>query len=263
MDKIFENLHFLINNLRLQDIFDLFLVWVVVYRLLILIRRTGTVQMLSGLGILAIAYIVSIWLELYTFNWLLEKFFDNLFVILVILFQAEIRRILAQIGINPFISGSAMIQESHVIEELTKGLVQLSQKGEGALVVIEREISVDYYIEEGVLIDGKVTSELLNSIFQPTCILHDGAVIIREGKIYLAASFLPLSKNSSLDRNLGTRHRAAIGLTEETDAVVFVVSEENKSIGIVQGGHLNPDVDMATIRQTLYDIYDIKYRGGS
>jgi diadenylate cyclase len=149
LEKIFDNLLFLIVNLRFQDVIDLVLVWLVVYRILILIRRTGTVQMLSGLGILGIAYVASIWLELFTFNWLLEKFFDNLFVIMVILFQAEIRRALAQIGINPFFTSASPVQEMYVIEELSKGLMQMAQKGLGALVVIEREISVDYHIEEG------------------------------------------------------------------------------------------------------------------
>jgi diadenylate cyclase len=108
-----------------------------------------------------------------------------------------------------------------------------------------------------------VTSELLNSIFQPTSQLHDGAVLIREGKIHSASCFLPLSKNPVLDRNLGTRHRAAIGLTEESDALVFVVSEETRSVGIVQGGHLKADVDVGTIRRALYDVFDLKYRGST
>lgn len=261
LTKIVENVHFLWGNLRLQDLVDLLLVWLVVYRLLVLIRRTGTVQMLSGLGILGISYVLSIWLELYTFNWLLEKFFNNLFVIIVVLFQAEIRRALAQIGINPYLTGIEVVRETHMIEELAKALIQMAQKGIGALVVIEREISVDYYIEDGVKLDAKITAELITSIFQTSSILHDGAVLIREGRVHSASCFLPLSKNPVLDRNLGSRHRAAIGLSEETDAVVFVVSEETKSVGIVQGGHLQPDVDLVTIRRTLYDIYDLKYRG--
>ncbi len=217
--------------------------------------------MLSGLGILAIAYILSMWFELYTFNWLLEKFFSNLFVIVVILFQGEIRRALAHIGSNPFFSEVSAIQETQVIEEIAKAMIALSQKGFGALVVIEREISVDYHIEQGTEIDAKVSSELLTSIFQPSSPVHDGAVLIRGGKLHSAGCFLPLSKNPVLDRNLGTRHRAALGLTEESDAIVIVVSEENRSVGIVQGGHLDPHVDLADIRKTLYEVYGLKYKG--
>jgi diadenylate cyclase len=256
----FESVSLIFTQLRYQDLIDMCLVWVIVYRILILIKKTGTIQMLSGLGILAIGYILSIWLELYTFNWLLEKFFSNLFVIVVILFQAEIRRALAHIGTNPFFSGVSSAQETQMIEEISKGLQITAQKGFGALVVIEKEIIVDYHIDVGTEIDSRVSAELITSIFHPNAPMHDGAIIIRGGKIYSAGSFLPLSKNPALDKNLGTRHRAAIGLTEETDALVFVVSEENRSIGIVQGGILKPNVDQNEIRQTLYDVFGIKYK---
>ena len=236
---------------------DLFLVWLVVYRVLLLIKKSGAVQILSGLGILATAYMASIWLELVTFNYILEKFFSNLFLIVVILFQAEIRRALAQIGSNPFINGTSRVEETHMIEEIAKGVVACAQKGYGALIVVEREISLDYFIEEGRLLGAEVSAELIQSIFQPASPLHDGAMLIRGGKIFSAGCFLPLSKNSALDRNLGTRHRAAIGLTEETDAYVFVVSEENRSLGMAHSGILQHDVDHATIRQTLYDIYGL------
>lgn len=236
------------------------LVWMVVYRILLLIKRTGTIQMLSGLGILAIGYILSIWLELFTFNWILEKFFSNLFVIIVVLFQAEIRRALAQIGTNPFFSDSQRAQETHVIEEIAKGIILMAEKGYGALIVIEREILIDYHIEVGTEIESKTSSELLLSIFHPESPVHDGAVLIRQGRIHSAGNFLPLSKNPALDKNLGTRHRAALGLTEETDALVFVVSEENKSISIVQGGHLSPQRELGDIRQALYDVYGLKYK---
>src|SRR3954471_2663227 len=221
------------DNLQLHwnDFVDLILVWLVVYRVLLLIKKSGAVQILSGLGILAIAYMVSIWLELITFNYILEKFFTNLFLIVVILFQAEIRRALAQIGSNPFLSGVSRVQETHMIEEIAKGVVSCAQRGFGALIVIEREISLDYFIEEGVQLGSEVSSELIQSIFHPSSPLHDGAVVIRGSRINSAGCFLPLSKNSALDKNFRTRHRAAIGLSEETDAYVFVVSEETRSVG--------------------------------
>jgi diadenylate cyclase len=247
----------LFTQLRVQDFVDLFLVWLVVYRILLLIKKSGAVQILSGLGVLAIAYMLSIWFELITFNYILEKFFSNLFVIVVILFQAEIRRALAQIGSNPFLSGVSRIEETHMIEELAKGLVACAQRGYGALIVLEREISLDYFVEEGHAINAEVSSELILSIFHPSAPLHDGAVLVRNGRIVSAGCFLPLSKNSALDKNLGTRHRAAIGLTEETDAYVFVVSEENSSVGMANSGILQLDVDHHFIRQTLYDLYGL------
>lgn len=255
-----ENLIFIISHLRTQDLVDMILVWVIVYRILILIKQTGTIQVLSGLGILAISYVLSIWLELFTFNFLLEKFFSNLFVIVVILFQAEIRRALAQIGSQSLFTGANSIQETQVVEEIAKGLIASSQRGFGALIVMERDILVDFHIEVGTEFDSKVSSELIQSVFHSASPVHDGAMLIRSGKVHSAGCFLPLSKNPALDKNLGTRHRAAIGLTEETDALVFVVSEENKSIGIVEGGHLRSHVELGDLRKSLYEFYGLKYR---
>lgn len=255
--SLLDQIEFVLGQTRPQDVIDILLVWLVVYKVLVLIRRTGTVQMLSGLGILAIGYILSIWLELFTFNWLLEKFFSNLFVIVVILFQAEIRRALAHIGSNPFFSDSSGARDSETVEELAKGILQCAFKGYGALIVIEREILIDYHIEPGTEIDAKVSAELITSIFHPTAPMHDGAVLIRGGKIHSAGCFLPLSKNPILDKNLGTRHRAAIGVTEETDALVFVISEENQIISIVQGGRLQSNAELGQIRRLLYEAYGL------
>lgn len=217
--------------------------------------------MLSGLGVLAIGYILSIWLELFTFNWLLEKFFSNLFVIVVILFQGEIRRALAHIGSNPFFSDVSGVQETQIVEELARGILQTAQRGYGGLVVIEREILVDYHIEMGTELESRVSAELITSIFHPTAPMHDGAILIRAGRIHSAGCFLPLSKNPALDKNLGTRHRAAIGLTEETDAVVFVISEETKSVGIVTGGELRSHVDSRDVRRALFEAFELTYKG--
>lgn len=260
MTGFIENLNFIMSQLRLRDLLDMILVWIVVYRILILIRHTGTVQMLSGLGILAIAYLMSIWFELFTFNWILEKFFNNLFLIVVILFQGEIRRALAHIGSNPFFTGVSNVEETHIVEEIAKGTLILAQKGIGGLIVIEREINLEYFIELGTELDSAVSSEILNSIFLSHSPLHDGAVIVRGGRLWAAGCFLPLSKNPALDKNLGTRHRAAIGLTEETDALVIVVSEENNSVGVVEGGQISTDVDHAMLRRRLYDAFGLKYR---
>lgn len=259
--NFWENLLFILSNLRWQDFFDIGLVWIIIYRVLILIRRTGTVQMLSGLGIIAITYILSIWFELYTLNWLLDKFFANLFVIVVVLFQGEIRRALAHIGSHPIFSDVSETMETYMVEDIIKGIAAAAEKGYGALIVIEREILVDYYIEMGTEINSQISSEVIQSIFHPQAPMHDGAMLIRNGKIFSAGCFLPLSKNPALDKSLGTRHRAALGLTEETDALVFVVSEETKSISIVTSGHLKPNAELQDVRLALYDALDLKYKG--
>ena len=256
-----ENLEFIYSNLRWQDAIDVVLVWMIVFRILILIRRTGTVQMLSGLGILAITYISSIWFELFTLNWILEKFFSNLFVIVVVLFQGEIRRALAQIGSHPFFTDLSSAMETHTVEDIAKGVITSAQKGYGALIVIEKDILVDYHVELGTEMDARISSEVIVSIFHPQAPMHDGAIIIRGGKIAYAGCFLPLSKNPALDKNLGTRHRAAIGLSEESDALILVVSEETKSISLVQGGHLLPNADLSEVRKALYEAVGLKYKG--
>lgn len=257
-----ENFNFIVSNLRWQDLIDILLVWFIVYRVLMLIRRTGTVQMLSGLGILAMTYIASIWFDFHALNWILDKFFSNLFVIIVVLFQGEIRKALAHIGSHPLFSDVSKVMETHVIEEIVKGITYVNERGYGALVVIERDILVDYHIELGTDMDSKISSEIILSIFQPSTPMHDGAILVRSGRIAYAGCFLPLSKNPALDKNLGTRHRAALGLTEETDALVFVVSEETKSISIVNGGHMQPHVQTADVRKALYEAYGLKYKAG-
>jgi diadenylate cyclase len=261
LQNLVENLSFIFTQLRLRDFIDMFLVWVVVYRVLILIRHTGTVQMLSGLGILAIAYLVSIWFELYTFNWILEKFFNNLFLIVVILFQGEIRRALAHIGSNPFLTGVSQAHETQMLEEISKAAIQIASRSNGALIVIEREINLEYFVELGTELDSAVSAEVLSSLFLAQSPLHDGAVIIRAGRIFAAGCFLPLSKNPQVDKNFGTRHRAALGLTEETDALVIVVSEETNQVGIAEMGTIKHVADQNELRLSLYETFGLKLRG--
>lgn len=261
MPTLLENAFFLFSQIRLSDVIDISLVWIVIYRLLLLVQRTGTAQMLSGLAVLAIGFIASQGLELFTLNWLLEKFFSNLFVIAVILFQAEIRRALAHIGSGAFFTGQNRIQDALAIEELAKGIMSTAARGFGGLVVIEKDIVIDNYIESGVDVDAKITSELICSVFHPQSPIHDGAILIRAGRLHSAGNVLPLSKNPALDKNLGTRHRAAIGLTEETDSLVFVISEEFKSVGLVQSGHLKPHVELSDVRRALYETFGLTFKG--
>lgn len=195
LENLFENMYFLLTHLRWQDLVDICLVWAIIYRVLVLIKRTGTIQMLSGLGILAISYILSQWFEFTTMNLLLEKFFANLFVIVVVLFQGEIRRALAQIGSHPMFSGVSSVMETHLVEEIAKAVITVAQKGYGALIVIERDILVDYHIEMGTELDSRISSQVLESIFHPQAPMHDGAILIRGTKIVSAGCFLPLSKN--------------------------------------------------------------------
>lgn len=258
LERFADNMALILSQLRVWDLLDMFLVWLIVYRLLLLIKQTRAVQMLSGLGILALTFVVSIWLELFTLNWVLDKFFSNLFVIVVILFQNEIRRALTHIGRNPFFAQVSAVEETQIVEEIAKGSFQMAQRKVGALIVIEREIGLQDFIEVGTPLDAAVTAELLLSVFSATSPLHDGALIVKGGRASQAGCFLPLSKNPILDKNLGTRHRAAIGLTEETDAIAIIVSEENRHVSISVGGQLTPDLDHPTLRKTLYELLGIR-----
>ena len=169
----------------------------------------------------------------------------------------------------------APLQTSHVLDfhhglleivcrdsflKIVKGVFALADKGCGALIVLERDIMVDYHIEFGTEVDAKLSAELLLSIFNVASPMHDGAVLIRGGKIHSAGNFLPLSKNPVLDKNLGTRHRAAIGLTEESDSIVIIVSEENRSVGLVHSGQLDLMHNTGNLRQSLYDVFGLKLR---
>jgi diadenylate cyclase len=252
-----ESLSFALSQFRWQDLVDIILVWIIVYQLFILIRKTGTVQVLSGLGFLALVYLASIWLELFTFNWLLDKFFSNLFLIVVVLFQAEIRRALAHIGANPFFTEVSQVREVEIVEEIIRGVADLLRTQTGVLIVIERDIFLDYHIEVGTLVQAQVSAELLGAIFNPSSPMHDGAVLIRGGRIFSAGNVLPLSKNPFLDKNLGTRHRAAVGLSEETDAIVIILSEENQDLSMALGGVIKPLKDIGELRRCLFEELEI------
>ena len=240
-----------------MDLVDILLVWALVYRALLFIRGTGAVQMLAGLGIVASAYFVSIWQQFDTLNWVLQQFFENLLLVIVILFQGEIRRALALIGRNPLFLNVGINQEAKVMEEIIKAVKVLASQGTGALIVLEKEVGLDNFIERGVAMDAEVVAELIDSLFMTTSPLHDGALIIKGGRIRSAGCFLPLTKNTNVSKRLGTRHRAALGVSEETDAFVIVVSEENKSITIAEHGGLQQDLDLASLRRSLYDSFNV------
>ncbi len=256
--RFLNNLDLVSEVFHLGDIIDIFLVWLIIYKVLLLIKETRVVQVLSGLGILSLIYIVSIWFELFTLNWLLEILFNNLFVIVVVLFQNEIRKGLAHIGRSPFFLKVSVIEETQIIEDITKAAFQLAKKGCGALIVIEREINLDEFIDGGTNLDAHVSVELMSSIFQLTSPLHDGGLLIREGRICRAGCILPLTKNTSIDKNLGLRHRAGIGLSEETDAVVIIVSEENNNVALSEGGRLQLKLDHSSLRTQLYKLFQLE-----
>ena len=235
-----------------RDTIDIVLVALGIYWLMLLMRGTRAVQILVGLIFLVVANVASDLFNLLTMHLILQKLTGPAVIIIVILFQHDIRRALARVGRGFFRSVSDQ-QESQMLEEVVRAAQGLAQRRVGALIVLERETGLDDQIEAGTPLDSNVSKELLISLFVPYSPLHDGAVVIQRGRISHAGCILPLTLRDDLPEGVGTRHRAAVGITEETDAVVIVVSEETASISAVMGGELVRGLDAARLRVILRD----------
>lgn len=263
MLKNFNEIREVLTHYRwFNDTVDIALVYYMFYRLLLILKGTRAFQMLIGIGILVLVLVASRALEFYTLDWLIHSFWAQIVLALVILFQPEIRRTLAQVGERSFFKSLSRVEGSKFIEETVKAAVSMANKRIGALIVLERETDLSTIVEMGTELDAKVTKELLLSIFLPYSPIHDGAAIIRNGRIVAAGCFLPLTLSSNLSKSFGTRHRAAAGLTEESDAVVVVVSEETGEISLVSGGAIQQNADAAALRKTLSDIF-LKKKDGN
>jgi uncharacterized protein (TIGR00159 family) len=238
---------------------DTIIVSYVIYRILLLIKGTPAVQMLLGLTLLIILFVISKeeYLRLTTLNWLLDNFISSFILIVIIIFQNDIRRALTKIGQNPIFRGSkGEVTFEASLEEIVKACAMMVNRKLGAIIAIEQDADLSEYGQHGVIIDASINKALLFSIFVPSYQnpLHDGAVIIQAGRIRYAACFLPLSMNPNIEKSLGTRHRAAIGLSEETDAVVIVVSEETNKIRIARKGEISEPFEINNFRAELSRI---------
>jgi diadenylate cyclase len=237
---------------RWQDALDILIVAYMIYEIALLIRGTRAMQMVAGLGIIALAFVGSQMLSLFTLNWILSNFLGSIIVILVVLFQADIRRALTGVGARSFLSSRAA--GTNAAQELTTAASWLAARRIGALIVIEREVGLQDYVATGRMVDGRVSPELIETIFMRGSPLHDGAVMINGDRITAAACMLPLSANPNVSLTLGTRHRAAIGLTEDNDAVVIVVSEEDGTISIARQGQLSRGLSPEQLFDMLQEL---------
>lgn len=249
----------LILNIRLMDVLDIVIVAIVFYKLYMLIRQTRAEQLLKGIILLLIAAKISDVLELYTLFWILEKTMTVGVVAVLVVFQPELRRGLEYIGRTKVFSKSlAEVQGEEIkktVDQIVDAYASLSRQKIGALIIIERETGLNEIAETGTEINGKVSSELLINIFIPNTPLHDGAVLINKDNIKAASCFLPLTENINLSKELGTRHRAAIGMTEKSDALAIIVSEETGIISVADGGKLKRNITSDELREILLDIY--------
>jgi diadenylate cyclase len=250
------------SSLRLIDLLDVAIVAFIVYRILLLIKGTRAMQMLTGLGILGVGFFLSSTLELFTTHWLLSYFFDYLILIVIVLFQDDLRRALTHVGKNPFFAAASAEEEREMVDEVARAATRLAKERVGALIVIERETGLKNFIDTGSQLDSRVKSELLYSIFVPTSPIHDGAVIITAGRLSAAGCFLPLSKDPNIDKRWGTRHRAALGLTEDSDAIVILVSEEAGEAHLVKNGKITTNLNEQELRQSLVALLDLSRNHG-
>jgi diadenylate cyclase len=235
------------------DAIDILLVSFLIYKLLELIRGSRAFQMVVGTLIVVILYFLSRWARLETVDWLLRNSLAYVGFAIIVLYQAELRKALAHLGKAPLFRFLAS-HTSETIDEVVFATTTLARRRTGAIIVIERDIGLRSYIEGGIILDAVLTYDLLLSIFNPRTPLHDGAVIIQGNRVAAAACFLPLSINPHLSKELGTRHRAAIGITEDTDAVAIVVSEETGTISYLEDGNILRGMDGDTLRAKLRQV---------
>ena len=231
-------------------VLDILLVAVVIYEVLVMIRGTRAAPMLAGLAAVAAAFYLARIGELVTLNWLISHLLPYVVFALIVVFQSEIRHVLSDVGRRlSFLRGSATGGDSY--DDIVLAANLFSQHQTGALIVIEREIGLRTYVESGVAMDARLSYDLLATIFRPSAPLHDGAVIIQKDRLAAAACFLPLSMNPVLSTQMGTRHRAGIGITEETDAIAVIVSEETGAISMALGGKIERDLTVEQLRERL------------
>ncbi len=234
-----------------KDALDIALVSLLLYQVIQLLRGSRTLAILTGLGVLGAVYLVAKYLGLNTLEWLLQYIFGSLFILIVVIFQADIRQALGEMGAHRFFRSKALKETG--VEQVVQACVEMARLRIGALIVIERSMKLgDMIKREGVRLDALISRQLLMNIFYPKAPLHDGAVIISAGRILAAACILPLAV--ARGQNFGTRHRAALGITQETDAVVVVVSEERGEVSVAMKGELVRALDAARLKQVLNEI---------
>ncbi|MGF0040528.1 diadenylate cyclase CdaA [Peptoniphilaceae bacterium SGI.131] len=255
-----NELKLIISTIKITDIVDILVMSYVIYKLISLVKETRAEQLLKGLFFVLIFARVAEVLNLYTVSWLINNILTAGLILIIVVFQPELRRVFEKLGRSNKLFTSLFkykVEENRFkSDEITNAVASLARQKIGALIVIENKVGLMDITETGTLINGEVTSELLINIFIPNTPLHDGAVIIKEDRIVSAGCFLPLTNNQSLSKDLGTRHRAALGISEKSDAFVIIVSEETGIISTAQNGVISRYVDAETLRDTLVNLFE-------
>ena len=255
VENVFKNI---VSSVGITDVLDIAIITFLVYKLLGFIRETRAEQLAKGLLLLVVATVLSKWMHLYTLHWLLSGLISAGLVAIVVIFQPELRRALEYLGrsrITNIVGEVDKEEAKRIVGQFVEAVDSMSASRTGALIVIEREISLNDIVETGTVIDSQITAQMIGTIFYEGTPLHDGAVIVRGDKLYAAGCVLPLTQNKELNKELGTRHRAGIGITENSDALVIIVSEETGIISIAQNGKLTRFLDGKTIEKKLLNLY--------
>lgn len=257
-----QNIMELFLNFRIIDLLDIIIVAVIFYKLLMLIKETRAEQLIKGLIVLLVVLNLSKWMKMHMVNYILENTMTVGVIALLVVFQPELRRALEYIGRTRWLSVSIseVIRQELVanIEEIVTAVTTLSRSKTGALIVMERDTGLNEIVDTGTLIEGRISALLIANIFEHNAPLHDGAVLIKKEKIMAAGCFLPLSTKNDLSRDLGTRHRAALGMIENSDAIVIVVSEETGAISIAMDGVLKRFLDSNDLKQILLESFVVE-----
>ncbi len=259
MDSIINGISNLTGSVGLRDLIDIAIVAMVFYKLLLLIKETRAEQLMKGIFSVIIITLISGFLELNTIYWILTQLMTVGAVAILIMFQPELRRALEHIGRSKLLTKGFLAYDeekvNEIVEELVISLTSLARQKIGALIVFEKSTGLNEIIETGTILDADISSGLIINIFIPNTPLHDGAVVVRRDKIMAAGCFLPLTENQNLSRTLGTRHRAALGISEKSDALTVVVSEETGAISIAENGKITRYLDEKTLEQVLLKLY--------
>lgn len=254
----------ILNRPRLLDVIDILLLTLIIYQMLVHIRQTRISQTLKGIAILLLATWLSEMLGMRTIHAVLSWIINAGPVLLIVLFQPEIRRVLEELGTSSVFDPTARIERGAntelIIDEMILALMHMARRRVGALIVIEGGLRLNDVIATGTAVDGMISQPLIENIFEPNTPLHDGAVVVRGDRVVAAACLLRLSDTTGVGRDLGTRHRAGLGMSEISDAKVFIVSEETGIISMAEGGRLVRHLDEASLRQILHGIYDREER---
>ncbi len=265
MDKFLQTVQNAVWNMfnrpKFVDFLDILMVAIIVYQIILLLKETRASALIKGIIILLIAWVTSDVLGLTSLNWLLLTVINNGALVLIILFQPELRKILEQLGRGAFKDITKRVESENdifVIEQIITATLNLSRRRVGALIVFEQSIGIKDVVETGTPLDSQISSHLIENIFEPNTPLHDGAVVIRGDRIMAAACILSLTQNNKLSQELGTRHRAAIGVTETSDAIALIVSEETGTISVAENGKLRRHLDRDDLYSALEKIYSKK-----